>query len=111
MLRALTRMALILTASTCLGASAMAQEPAFDRKEDVIYGRKYGTALTMDVFTPEEGRQRASASSSSSAAGSSRRTRRSIRPSSGRWSTAATRSSRWSTAASPGSRSPRSSRT
>ena len=29
-----------------------AGEPAFDRKEDVIYGRKFGTALTMDVFTP-----------------------------------------------------------
>jgi acetyl esterase/lipase len=25
---------------------------SFTRKEDVIYGRKYGTALTMDVFTP-----------------------------------------------------------
>jgi acetyl esterase/lipase len=25
---------------------------AYDRKEDVIYGRKFGTALTMDVFTP-----------------------------------------------------------
>src|SRR5262245_56391087 len=24
-------------------------------KEDVIYGRKFGTALTMDVFTPKEG--------------------------------------------------------
>ncbi|HEV3144140.1 MAG TPA: alpha/beta hydrolase, partial [Gemmataceae bacterium] len=30
--------------------------PAFDRKEDVIYGRKYGMALTMDVFTPKEHR-------------------------------------------------------
>jgi acetyl esterase/lipase len=30
-----------------------AQEPSFNRKEDVIYGRKYGTALTMDVFTPK----------------------------------------------------------
>jgi acetyl esterase/lipase len=29
-------------------------EPSFDRKEDVIYGRKYGTALTMDVFTPKK---------------------------------------------------------
>ncbi len=29
-----------------------ADEPTFDRKEDVIYGRKFGTALTMDVFTP-----------------------------------------------------------
>ena len=29
-----------------------ADEPAFTRTEDVIYGRKYGTALTMDVFRP-----------------------------------------------------------
>lgn len=27
--------------------------PAYDRKEDVIYGRKYGVALTLDVFTPK----------------------------------------------------------
>jgi len=27
--------------------------PSFDRKVDVVYGRKYGTALTMDVFTPK----------------------------------------------------------
>jgi len=26
--------------------------PGFIRQEDVIYGRKYGTALTLDVFTP-----------------------------------------------------------
>jgi acetyl esterase/lipase len=25
----------------------------YDRKPDVIYGRKFGTALTMDVFTPK----------------------------------------------------------
>jgi dienelactone hydrolase len=31
-----------------------AEEPPFNRKEDVIYGRKYGTALTMDVFTPKK---------------------------------------------------------
>src|SRR5207237_1314398 len=30
-----------------------ADEPSFARKEDVIYGRKFGTALTMDVFTPK----------------------------------------------------------
>jgi acetyl esterase/lipase len=30
-----------------------ADEPKFDRQE-VIYGRKYGTALTMDVFKPKE---------------------------------------------------------
>ncbi len=35
-----------------------ADEP-FTRKEDVIYGRKFGTALTMDVFTPKEKANRA----------------------------------------------------
>ena len=28
--------------------------PIYTRQEDVIYGRKFGTALTMDVFTPKE---------------------------------------------------------
>lgn len=28
--------------------------PSFTRKEDVIYGRKFGTALTLDVFTPAQ---------------------------------------------------------
>ena len=31
-----------------------ADEPAFDRKADVVYGRKWGMALTMDVFTPRD---------------------------------------------------------
>jgi acetyl esterase/lipase len=30
-----------------------ADEIAYTRQEDVIYGRKYGVALTMDVFTPK----------------------------------------------------------
>ena len=37
-------------------AHAFAQAPQnveFTRQEDVIYGRKYGTALTLDVFTPK----------------------------------------------------------
>ena len=34
--------------------SLKAQDVAYDRKEDVIYGRKYGTALTMDVFAPKD---------------------------------------------------------
>ncbi|MEO6567672.1 MAG: alpha/beta hydrolase [Opitutaceae bacterium] len=35
------------------GASIPAQEqPKFTRTEDVIYGRKLGTALTLDVFEP-----------------------------------------------------------
>ena len=29
--------------------------PEYTRTEDVIYGRKFGTALTMDVFRPKEG--------------------------------------------------------
>ena len=28
--------------------------PAFDRTRDVIYGRKYGLALTMDIMTPKK---------------------------------------------------------
>lgn len=34
------------------GLLAADEPPAFTRKEDVIYGRKFGTALTMDVITP-----------------------------------------------------------
>ncbi|HLW66870.1 MAG TPA: alpha/beta hydrolase [Gemmataceae bacterium] len=30
-----------------------ADEAVYERKQDVIYGRKYGMALTMDVFTPK----------------------------------------------------------
>lgn len=30
-----------------------AADPNFTRQEDVIYGRKFGTALTLDVFTPK----------------------------------------------------------
>jgi acetyl esterase/lipase len=33
---------------------AVADEPIASRQEDVIYGRKFGTALTMDVFTPKK---------------------------------------------------------
>jgi acetyl esterase/lipase len=36
------------------GLARAADAPAFTRTEDVIYGRKYGTALTMDVFTPKK---------------------------------------------------------
>jgi acetyl esterase/lipase len=34
--------------------SALAEEAPFKRIEDVIYGRKFGVALTMDVITPEK---------------------------------------------------------
>jgi acetyl esterase/lipase len=37
-----------------LPSMGLAADPSFDRKEDVIYGRKFGTALTMDIFTPKQ---------------------------------------------------------
>lgn len=33
---------------------AIGADETFTRTEDVIYGRKYGTALTLDVFTPKQ---------------------------------------------------------
>lgn len=39
--------------------SGWADEPAaakFKRKRDVVYGRKHGLCMTMDVFAPKEGR-------------------------------------------------------
>lgn len=46
---------LVFTLLACLVVPAIANaaDPAFTREEDVIYGRKYGTALTLDVFTPK----------------------------------------------------------
>ena len=43
-----------LIAAALSTSTVAADEPSFTRKEDVIYGRKHGTALTMDVFTPRE---------------------------------------------------------
>src|SRR5437879_5823805 len=37
-----------------VSAVTFAQAPAYTRQEDVIYGRKFGVALTLDVFTPKE---------------------------------------------------------
>jgi carboxylesterase type B len=50
----LNRCLLAAIAAVALSAPIQAQEPTFTRTEDVIYGRKFGTALTMDVFTPKE---------------------------------------------------------
>jgi acetyl esterase/lipase len=41
----------LLSAEVFLGAG---EGPAFTRTRDVIYGRKYGLALTLDVFTPKK---------------------------------------------------------
>ena len=32
-----------------------ADEPTYRRTEDVVYGRKFGSALTLDVFQPKQG--------------------------------------------------------
>jgi acetyl esterase/lipase len=54
MTRGKTRFIVGLTAGLLMVTSLVgADEPAFERKEDVIYARKFGTALTMDVFTPK----------------------------------------------------------
>src|SRR5262245_30824378 len=37
-----------------LAAPASAQEANYTRIDDVIYGRKHGMALTMDIFSPKE---------------------------------------------------------
>ena len=43
-----------LLALILLPVSAFGQTPNYTRTDDVIYGRKFGTALTMDVFAPKE---------------------------------------------------------
>jgi acetyl esterase/lipase len=46
--------ALSLGALMAAGLAAPEKSAEATRKEDVVYGRKYGTALTFDVFTPRE---------------------------------------------------------
>ena len=47
----------VLLGGIVLGVATLsilrADEPAFRRTEDVIYGRKFGSTLTMDVFQPK----------------------------------------------------------
>jgi acetyl esterase/lipase len=54
MKRLLLAALLALTACATSAAPRAADEPEYVRKE-VIYHRKFGTALTMDVFTPKKG--------------------------------------------------------
>lgn len=44
---------LAILAFVCFSSQLVAQAPDVTVKEDVIYGRKFGVALTMDVFTPQ----------------------------------------------------------
>lgn len=52
------RNVVVLLALLTLGgpsfASAADEAPAYTRLQDVIYGRKHGVALTMNVFTPKK---------------------------------------------------------
>jgi acetyl esterase/lipase len=52
----MNRLAILFTGllGLALATSIRAEEPLFTRQEDVIYGRKFGTALTMDVFRPKK---------------------------------------------------------
>ncbi|NOS68688.1 MAG: alpha/beta hydrolase [Verrucomicrobia bacterium] len=38
----------------CFGSAVAQTNAPFTRTEDVIYGRKFGTALTLDVFQPDK---------------------------------------------------------
>jgi acetyl esterase/lipase len=51
MKRSLALMSLGLIVSSS-AATSVADEPGYTRTEDVIYGRKFGTALTLDAFRP-----------------------------------------------------------
>ncbi len=57
MTRRRTALALLVLLALVTPTLRAADEPNHDRKVDVVYGRKYGTALTMDVFTPKENAQ------------------------------------------------------
>ncbi len=43
---------LALHTASSLAAETANTQPSFTRTEDVVYGRKFGTALTLDVFKP-----------------------------------------------------------
>lgn len=41
-----------MTMFVLCATAALAQDPSSKRTKDIIYGRSFGTALTLDVFTP-----------------------------------------------------------
>jgi acetyl esterase/lipase len=51
--RSASALALAVTLGAFPWGATAADETAFTRKEDVVYGRKFGSALTLDVFAPE----------------------------------------------------------
>jgi acetyl esterase/lipase len=45
----------VLLSGMSLTVESRGDEPPFTRAEDIVYGRKYGSALTLDVFRPRAG--------------------------------------------------------
>ena len=50
----LARLFVAMVTCACLAGPVLADDSNYTRQEDVIYGRKFGLAMTMDVFTPKE---------------------------------------------------------
>lgn len=50
----LKRHLIAAVAVAALASPLAAQEPNYTRTDDVVYGRKFGLAMTMDVFAPKE---------------------------------------------------------
>jgi acetyl esterase/lipase len=46
--------ALVLVCCAIAPAARAADDAPFTRRQDIVYGRKYGTALTLDVFSPRD---------------------------------------------------------
>lgn len=57
--RVILSAALAALTLTTIGFGQTTTAPAYDRTEDIVYGRKYGTALTLDMLTPKHNRNRA----------------------------------------------------
>ncbi|HLJ12144.1 MAG TPA: alpha/beta hydrolase [Planctomycetaceae bacterium] len=53
-IRTLALVSLLLAVAAAPATALAADQESFTRTEDVIYGRKYGTALTLDVIAPKE---------------------------------------------------------
>ena len=52
--RAIKPVAIVGALGVATFAVLLAAEPTYRRTEDVVYGRKFGSALTFDVFRPRE---------------------------------------------------------
>jgi acetyl esterase/lipase len=48
------RTVLAFAAAVVVAAPALAQDKTYTHTEDVIYGRKFGLAMTLDVFAPKD---------------------------------------------------------